>query len=185
MAIYLLGRPALSQGVPPDPLDSGLVLSLDFNGNILDTSGAGNSPLPAVVPFTNNPAGDPFSAAHFDGLSQFLLVKDSPSLHTPYMTVAFWMRTDAYQTMQMAVKARYGDSFGEQWSIYYDTIYFRSSLVYAIKRNGNGRGTGWYSLPLAGVPVTNQWMHVAGTWDGTNQNLYVDGKLAARKTDTP
>ena len=40
--------------------------------------------------------------------------------------------------------------------------------------NGNSQGTIW-----TGPLNTNQWYHLAGTYDGTTMTLYVDGKVAA------
>jgi len=175
-------------GLPPPPaepgLTNGVVASFPLDGNALDASGNGNNGTPSGIYFTTDQFGLPDSAAHFGGsISNYIIVPDAPSLHNPYMTVAGWFRTtNNNETMQIAIKAHYGDSAGEQWGLYIDTFnYPKPTLVYSIKRNSAGKtGVGWNYLAFGPFTMTNQWVFFAGTWDGSVQNLYVNGTNAAQ-----
>jgi len=175
-------------GAPPPPvatgLTHGLVEFLPFDGNTLDESGSGNNGTPSGITYTNGQSGLPDSAVHFGGaISNYVMVPDAPSLHDTNLTVAGWFRTTVNnESMQIAIKAHYGDSAGEQWSLYIDTFnYAKPTLVFAIKRNSGGKtGVGWNYLPFGPFTMTNQWIFFAGTWDGSVQNLYVNGTNAAQ-----
>jgi hypothetical protein len=170
--------------------NSGLTAALEFGGNFLDSSGLGNDATQfGGVSFSPNLFGVPGSSAHFDGLdSQRLVIPDSPSLHSPHVTVSCWFRTGDNRSMQLAVKGHYPDSIGEQWSLYiYDETPPAAQLVFGIKRNSNGQvGQGWYFISSTNrLSLTNQWQLAVGTWDGTNEVVYLNGEIAGSTSNVP
>ena len=170
-------------------LTNGLVASLLLNGNGLDSSGYGNNALASGVIYTNDQFGASGSAVHFGGLANnYLRIPDAPSLHSGYVTVACWIRSALPNQIQsIAVKSRYGDAAGTAWSFWYDNggFYGSPALIFGIEKNLSPVNTGLSTVPYFGLRLSNHWTFVAGTWDGTSQSIYVDGRLAVTTTNVP
>ncbi len=88
---------------------------------------------------------------------------------------AFTIETWVYHNSLPGAVQRYVTLQPEVAVLRYDgTVYggYRSLHFYIKKANGSG-----ISLRADSVLVTGEWMHVAGTYDGTNLKLYVNGRL--------
>ena len=88
---------------------------------------------------------------------------------------AFTIETWVYHNSLPGTVQRYVTLSPEVAVLRYDgTIYggYRSLHFYITKANGSGLG-----VRADSVLVTGEWMHIAGTYDGTNLKLYVNGTL--------
>jgi len=185
-----IGAPPAQQPPPPPPyvlpseLQEGLVEWLPFDGNVLDATPNGNNGMLTDGSFTADRFGQDADALHFSGLAdQHLTVQDSPSLHTPMMTAAFWFRSGVITEQQLVFKGIFSPVNGTpQWSVFIDTLLRGTpALGFAIKRNG----VLYYMLSTNTLYLTNQWQFAAASWDGTNQVLYLNGVEAGRSGAAP
>ena len=81
----LLGNQCLLAG-----LNDGLVAYYPFNGNANDVTSNANNGVVYGATLTSDRFGNPNSAYHFNGTSDYIMVEDSPSLRPQEVTVAAW-----------------------------------------------------------------------------------------------
>jgi hypothetical protein len=120
--------------------------------------------------FVGNPAyasGEVHQAFSFDGASASVNVPNSPSLNVGgQLTIDFWIKGDASNSFSGNQGLVATDFYGLE--IENGPVAFYTSTT-----NGNS-----FSIASASIS-TNAWHHIAGTYDGSNINLYVDGVLQA------
>jgi len=133
-----------------------------------DSSGNDNDgTLVNMDPATDWIGGQVGGALDFDGANDYVNCGNDSSLDiTDEITIAFWINTD--------------DSGNNEDNPYV----IKSDNTYAIKHKTNNniefyiydgvRYATWYSVDSS---FNGQWHHVAGTYDGSVLNLYVDGEL--------
>ena len=139
-----------------------------------DASGRGNT---GTINGPLRSAGGKFGGAlSFDGINDWVTVADADSLDlTTGMTTEGWVRPTAIGTGWRTVMLK------EQ----------PSNLIYSLYA-GNGKGRAATDLfttadrGLSGTTATplNAWTHLAATYDGTTQRLYVNGVQVATKATT-
>jgi hypothetical protein len=120
------------------------------------------------------------SALRFDG-SDFVRIPDSPALRSQRITVSAWVRASQSPGTYKYVVGKGADNC--QSSAYGLYTGFNGGLrFYAYDTNGVTRSSGTVD---PSVVWNGKWHHVAGTWDGSTANLYVDGKLMYNAPGTP
>jgi gliding motility-associated-like protein len=168
--------------VLPTALKTGLVGWWPFCGNANDESGNGNDGLVKGAKLAVDRFGNPNNAYLFNGISDFIQVKDAPKLDlTNSYTLSGWYNTNASNKINQAFigKARPGGNSG--YHLMVNTI---SQVGDTVIQFGNNNGLG---LNL-GVFVkkttinTSGWHFMVGTYDGKEAKLYLDGVLV--KTET-
>ncbi|WP_035614129.1 LamG-like jellyroll fold domain-containing protein [Haloferula sp. BvORR071] len=160
----------------PVPPPAGTTAWWRGENNAQDSIGTNHGTVNGAT-FTTGKVGQAFD---FNGTNQYVLVPDSPALHSQTLSVDAWVYPRTVGT--------FNDSQGG--------IIFTKDLgstpgsfaSYALFSLGNGgrfssfmRFTDATSLSLqtSGTYAFNQWYHVAMTWDGNALNMYVNGNLAA------
>ena len=147
----------------------GLVASFNLNegtGTIAyDSSGNGNNGVIAGATWTTG--GRLTNALQFNGTNNWVTVQDSNSLDvTTQLTMEAWMNATSLGDWQaLIVKEQVQDLC---YGLFADNSWPAANLFVGSEQVAYGN----QNIPF------NTWTHVAVTYDGTNQSLYVNGALA-------
>jgi len=175
--LEIIGGSGGSSGDPgsdPDPVPSdALVLDMPFSGNTQDNSGNNNNgSINGGVQLTTDRNDNGNSAYSFDGNGDFIQVPHSSELNVNRVTISAWIYLDSYKDDQRIVTKETGST--KPWSSY--TLLMSGSgekyLQFRIGINGERRTV----TSNAQIPL-NQWVHVAGTFDGSSLKAYINGQL--------
>ena len=160
-------------------LNQGLVLHLTFDrdetatGKVTDVSGKGNNGRASGVHWT--PDGKKGGAYEFSNDGDEIRVLNNPSLNPKLMTVAAW------------IKSKPADAI---WRRIFDKSYTKG---FALSIAGDYQQNKWRGLLSVEIgPGTHfivskkrvddgEWHHVACTFDGHLELLYIDGQLQGRQ----
>ncbi len=151
---------------PAAPSAMGLIAQYKLDGNVLDSSG--NNLNGTIV---GNPAFAPGIAGQaltFDGTGDYVDCTNNVKWDaiTDKLTVSVWFRVDVFDTTYQPIVTK-GDS---SWRI------ARNSETNNLQWRCNGPNP---AFRINGTVNVNdgEWHHAAGTYDGANAWLYMDGKL--------
>ena len=118
-------------------------------------------------------AGKVGQAFRFDGIDDHIAVANQPNISTAF-TFTAWANFDA-------------NNFDNFQSLFNNNQFF-------IRKNGATEGNSLaffvklqdFSLApraqSATIPIPGNWYHVAGTWDGKDSRIYINGRLEDRQT---
>lgn len=153
-------------------LFNGLVGYWAFDGNANDRSRNANNGTTHGVTVTTDRMGTADSAYFFNGT--YVGIADSSSLDVTNMTLAFWFRLDSSATARelvnkMGAEGTRSLSFGSEIAGSDSKIRFR------ICSDGS-LGT-LTDCPSKTVITNGTWYHFAGTYDGSQMRVYINGAL--------
>ncbi len=142
------------------------------------------SSVSAVVP---GKFGD---ALEFDGVDDYVMVPDSPSLRIPSteVTIEAWVWFASNSTGTQLIIRKWLDSGGGSLSYVLGTI--DSKIYGAVEEQGLKHFPTWTTnQTISDLGVNDTWVHVAFTWKkenitGDDGNIFVNG-LAVNTTFTP
>jgi len=108
----------------------------------------------------------------FDGVDDYVLVPNSTSLNPTNLTASAWIKVNTTASgKEQAIISKWGDvSFQDTFNFNIDNNKVKLSVKL---------GSGWQSVTGATNLQTGIWYHLAGTFDGTNIKVYVNGRLDA------
>ncbi len=156
-------------GCGTDVFAQGLVAHYEFEGEFCDSSGNELHGIPlgdAAIVFDEERDSD---VLVLDGAGDTVMLGSDPLFDwTGAFSAAFWMKVEAWQ---------------ESW----DTVLKKES-VFSFERNQASEELVFYHWPnfhstTVGV-AANGWHHIAATFDGLEQNIYLDGKLVSTVENT-
>lgn len=167
--------------VTAESLGQGLVLHMTFDrdetsGRVSDSSGMGNHGTASGVRWT--PDGKQGGAYEFTADGDEIVVTNNPSLNPEQLTLSAWIKT----------QNKTGDHY---WRRIFDKSY---SQGYALSVAGNWKQNQWngqvsmemgpdgHLLVAKGRVDDGKWHHVAMTFDGSEELLYVDGQVQGELT---
>lgn len=110
------------------------------------------------------------SAFSLDGDGQAIMIPYATNMATPNFTIELWINPGEQPGGQSFL---FGQAFGRQLVIqsWDEGI---TAALFVTDTDGGFYGVGSsYEIP------TDDWTHLAGTWDGVTLNLYVNGELDA------
>lgn len=130
----------------------------------------------AQAPYTTPDNRSSGNCLSFDGINDGVMVPNHTSLQiTANLTVEGWINNNAA-------------SGGDRDWISKHTATNANLVGFRFQTNGGGaisfnvgNGPGTAKGASSTIPI-NEWHHVAGTYDGSNVLLYIDGALAASNT---
>ena len=164
-------------------LPSGLVALWSGDGDANDSLGANNGTLVGNATFADGKLGQAFS---LDGTGSYVKIPRTPKLNlTDQITISFWMKADPDNTMNTQCEGLVTSDFyvieidngpnGGGWGVNF-------AVSTTANPGGESRTT---SASFSHVSQANngaaavtpgQWHHIAGTYDGTKLQLYIDGR---------
>ncbi len=159
--------------VPISNFDRGATstLSFSFGGPAKDVSGKGNNGT-----IVNNVAlsqGRYSSGLSFDGSGDYLNVSHSASLNiTGRLTLEAWVKTTSNGVFVGKTNESTYLCYGLGTNVY-SSGQLELFIVQDADCNG---GSGQIEVGVSSIDIKDgQWHHVAGTFNGTNSSIYVDG----------
>jgi hypothetical protein len=110
-----------------------------------------------------------------DGQNDYIQLSDSSALKPPRLSVSSWFRPEIDYTNRVygnfLTKEKPGGAYG-----------------YALRYSGRGKlqflicsSAGYHGLGIATNLSKDNWYHVAGTYDGTNHMLYLNGVVITQE----
>ena len=142
------------------------------DGNANDTAGGNDGTLQGGASFGKGKIGKAFS---FNGLSSSVQIPKATDLDVGnQVTIEFWMKaakTNAMDTYQGLVASDfYGVEISNGFQSHMGVNFFVSSA--------SGSSWGMISEANGGGAIVSagEWHHVAGTYDGSQAQLYIDGQ---------
>ena len=166
LAVSLMLVPAASVGASPGP---GIVGLWHFDEGIgstaADSSGYGNDGTLSGGKFGN--------ALSFDGSDDYVEIPSNSSIMPTTLTVEAWVQPGKTGARQSIVSKWDG---GADASYSLELTAANKFLFYL------HNGTTTESITGTTVVTVGTWYHVAGTYDGSQARLYVDGNLEAGPT---
>ena len=168
-------------------LSTGLVAYYPFNGNANDESGNNNNPVFNNATLTADRFGNPNSAYHFNGISNYMMIPNRPGINmSNQLTLSVWVRPTGFYYGICHASCILSKGFGNYMPGDY-ALRFDDALY--TKGNGcadticdtvhqNFRGTGTTMEHYTPFINKDKWYAVTYTNDGTTAKLYVDCKLA-------
>ena len=176
---------AVSGPAPPPPVGGGLVLAFGFNesAGATTTNDASGNGLAGSVREAQFVPGRYGNALSFDGINDWVTVADTTSSPLDLrnsMTIEAWVNPTTLAGWETVVmKERAG------------------GLTYALYAHDGGTLAGGAAQPagynriaadqaVRGTATlqTGEWTHLAFTYDGQNQRLYVNGELVRTRAQT-
>ena len=157
-----------SVSAAPNPAD--LVGWWQLNGNADDSSYSGFDGN--VVDNTLFMTDDGHDAALFDGDGDYIWISDETELNfSDALTVEGWIKLDTIGAGYQATIAGKWDDLSGNYREYLLTVNASGQASFYISSTGVNFPKAMWSTPLS----TGAWYHLAGTYDGSNIKLYVDG----------
>jgi hypothetical protein len=159
------------------------VLSLPFDGSIVDSSEVNNTLESTGTTLAEDRFGDSESAISFDGEDDKLIVKDTDnaidSISTG-ITISTWvkMKREYSGSYPGETLIERNDGEGYLYSLkiredYNTPDYVRSDVETMVFKIGGAE------LTFRDSPIKpGEWFHVAGTFDGEELKLYLNGRVA-------
>jgi hypothetical protein len=102
-----------------------------------------------------------------DSDEEILVVPDHPDFRGPY-TIAAWIYADSLHDQIALLSKPFGSDTGNSWQL----EVLEDDLV-------SLSGGSPHSLRSPDAIPTEEWHHLAGTWDGATKRLFFDGALVA------
>ncbi len=163
---------------------SGLVAAYGFDESngiyVEDASGSGNFGYFSSSSLTRITNGRFGNALRFNGTSNWVTVNNSPSLALPTgMTLEAWVYPTAWMSGNSTVVVKQQPNTGSYGEAYLLAANNSSNQpMSAVWAGGEVAVGGTVQIP------PNQWTHLASTYDGQYQSLYVNGVLVSMMPQT-
>jgi len=144
-----------------------LVAHYPFNGNADDASGNDHHGTVYGATLSTDRFGNPQGAYHFNASEHdYIQVPDHADLQiTNNLSISVWMKHGSIAGQFEDIVMKGNDSYGFQFNSGSHEVLFH------LKQGGGS----WRNLNSLHTPVTDEWFHVAGTYDGITQRVFVNG----------
>ncbi len=150
-----------------------LVLYLPFDKSVADSSKLENKIFAHNVQLTEDRFGNKNSACLFNGIDSYLKIKDSDYL-TPCdnkLSISLWVKVNQLGNTCFLYKG--SNIINREYVV---GIHPDSLFLFEIHNNGLAEDRS--CVTNDSTIQIGRWYHIAATWDGISQKIYVNGKLA-------
>lgn len=161
----------------------GLVAFYPFNGDTKDYSGNGNDGTNKGATIAADRFGNAQGAYYFDGAGAFVEVPaNSANEPDSFVSISIWVKAEDFTTRQTPLCKRLFHNANPYNSYVLTSTDIGPSQQWAFGVSSGTPGSGLG--PIAPGAMTTTWTHIAGTYDGANVKIYVNGTLAATQAKT-
>jgi hypothetical protein len=129
----------------------------------------------ANTPWYNGRTGKFTSSINFDGTDDYINIGDNIDFsgNTPF-TAGAWINPDTLPGSAARFLAKYDAGTAGEWFLDIDSTGKIDFL----------RECGTYGTSSTVTVSTGTWSHIVGVYDGSNLNIYLNGKLVNTKADS-
>jgi uncharacterized repeat protein (TIGR01451 family) len=153
---------------------SGAVTWYRAENNGVDSAGPNFATANGSASYTTGEAGQAFS---LNGTTAYMSAPDNTSLHLSALTLEGWFFLTGGSGVRTIVAKTAGASLSNSF-----VVYIAANGAIAA---GYGDTSSLDAFSTSTFPTTNVWHHFAYTYDGTTQQLYLDGASAGSAAATP
>ncbi len=152
-------------------IQTGLVADIRLQGNAHEETGnLERGSIMGATPSKGRNAA-PGTAFSFNGTSDNIRFAHREALNiTEAISIACWIKYDAQADCFEDIVMK-GNLYGFQFS-----CNGTGTIMFHLKSNG------WHNLDSEFKPISGRWHHIAGTYDGKTQKIYIDGVLRNSET---
>lgn len=155
---------------PVGNTNASLYLPMD-NAGIFDKTGNHDLTLNGDTSTSTTQTKFADTSVYFDGTGDYITVSEGGAFGTNSWTIEAWV---------------YRTGTGTRAIIGHNTAISNTNGFTLVVNSSNQLGAYWasaYQATVAGF-TSNQWVHVAATYDGTNLRLFTDGTLGATSAES-
>lgn len=164
-------------------MDSSLVLWLPFkNGNTSDLSGKGNHVLFNNARRATGAKGRTDQAFGFNGIGQYMVIKNSASLNPQTITLAVLAKLNGTYSGPNGISRILMKGDDDQTNGVYYLAYDQNG--YMIGNYGDNQFDNCAAYTTPSFYSYDKWYRIIYTYDGVVGNLYIDGVLESSNRKT-
>jgi hypothetical protein len=173
----ILTTQLMNAQVPSYIPTNGLVGYWPFNGNANDESGNGNNGTVISGLLSNDRLGNANSSYYLNGQTDYITVPAASNMLPNRLTLSVWVKIPSNYNgnngIGPIIRARF---YG--YILWFDSS--NGSIIHILHHNSSTATT----TNTTNNINDNQWHQIVGTFDGTNNKLYLDGQLISTDTTT-
>ena len=142
----------------------------EASGNFTDSSGNTKTGTASQIVLYGQPGAlirDSNKAPTLNGTNSKITA--SVAMPSSAYTIEAWVKSSEDDQVSTGLAGRFNNDTGAK-------LYLKSTGAFGFQHTDDLASSGI-------VPEKGRWYHVVGTWDGGRARLYVDGALAARRSD--
>lgn len=155
--------------------------SVDFTSSLLELIDYAGNSTPFGIGFTvaaETPALTWAEESYFDGEDHFIEISDSPALDIQNeITLSARIKLSSYSNDWPKLIIKPYQSTADPWELYCLDLGSNGNTPRMIITDGIPNGYGAVAVDSSCTLSLNEWYHIAGTYDGSQLSLYVNGNL--------
>ncbi len=159
------------------PVDLVAAYGFDEGSGAAVSDSSGNSHSGTISGATWTSSGKYGKALNFDGVNDRAEVADADALDlTSAGTVSAWVKPDDISSQWQGVVTKQHGTTNGAYSLDADSEHSRPQIAV------QNPSANWYEARGTAALTNGAWTHLAGTWEGQNLKLYVNGALVRTLT---
>ena len=124
-------------------------------------------------------AGKYGNALSFDGVASHIVIPGTDKLDLQAITISLWVKTDDYNRSMFLFEKTANNTVNSQYN-----LFLESDNTFTFRIIDDGSNINNVSIPSAANFLPDIWQHIAVTYDGADQSVYVEGELVGTASPT-